>query len=224
MFDMLIASAPPRRRATGAGPAGLLSVVGHAALVAAAVYATLPAAPAPAADPVTDARVVYVDPAPPLRAPESPGPPSPADDLGPLAALHVPTIGVPPIATSDLRGPWRPTPGPGVADLRRSGGTPSGDIYAGAVVDEMPVLLSGPPLAYPELLRRARIAGRVMVEAVIDTSGHAEPATIRVVHAVHPAFADAVREYVRGALFRPGRVHGRAVRVLVRLPVEFALR
>jgi hypothetical protein len=34
----------------------------------------------------------------------------------------------------------------------------------------------------------------------------------------------AARDFVRQALFRPGRMHGRAVRVLVRLPIEFALR
>ncbi len=33
----------------------------------------------------------------------------------------------------------------------------------------------------------------------------------------------AGRAYVLGAVFRPGRAHGRAVRVLVRLPIGFTL-
>ncbi len=37
-------------------------------------------------------------------------------------------------------------------------------------------------------------------------------------------FEAAARAYVLGALFRPGRMRGRAVRVLVRLPISFTLR
>ena len=107
-------------------------------------------------------------------------------------------------------------------DMRpRSGGDQP---YDGALIEDPPVLLAGPPLAYPELLRQAGVQGRVEVEAIIDTSGRVEAASIVIVRSPHPGFAQPAREFVRGALFRPGRVGGRAVRVLTRLPIVFALR
>ena len=63
-----------------------------------------------------------------------------------------------------------------------------------------------------------------VVEAVIDASGRAEAGTVTVVRSPHPAFDEPARDFVRRALFRPGRMQGRAVRVLVRVPIEFALR
>ncbi len=53
--------------------------------------------------------------------------------------------------------------------------------------------------------------------------GRAEPGSL-VLQSSHPGFEGAARAYVLGALFRPGRTHGRAVRVLVRLPISFTLR
>src|SRR5438093_188320 len=39
----------------------------------------------------------------------------------------------------------------------------------------------------------------------------------------HADFEVAARAFVLSAMFRPGRTHGRAVRVLVRLPMSFTL-
>jgi TonB family protein len=78
--------------------------------------------------------------------------------------------------------------------------------------------------AYPELLRQARIQGRVLLEAVVDTMGRVEPASLIVVSATHPGFVAPARQTLIATLFRPGRVHGRAVRVRVRLPFDFTLR
>ena len=62
-----------------------------------------------------------------------------------------------------------------------------------------------------------------MLQVVIDTLGRAEPVA-RVCESSNPGFDGAALAYVRGALFRPGRVRGRAVRVLIRLPIAFTLR
>ncbi|MGH7675628.1 MAG: energy transducer TonB, partial [Gemmatimonadales bacterium] len=99
---------------------------------------------------------------------------------------------------------------------------PAGGALAGAV-DDPPELLSAPLPAYPELLRRAGITARVIVEAVVDTTGRAEAGSMRAIGDAHTAFQDAARESVRRALFRPARVRGQAVRALVRVPVEFRL-
>jgi protein TonB len=94
-------------------------------------------------------------------------------------------------------------------------------IYAAAIVDEAPLLLSPPP-PYPELMRQAGIAGRVLVQAVVDTTGRLEPASIRILESPSPGFERTTTEWARTARFRPARLRGRAVRVLVRQPVQFA--
>jgi len=73
------------------------------------------------------------------------------------------------------------------------------------------------------VLRAAGIEGRVVLQVVIDTLGRAERAAA-VVESSNRGFDAAALAYVRGALFRPGRVRGRAVRVLIRLPIAFTLQ
>jgi len=98
------------------------------------------------------------------------------------------------------------------------------DIFDPAVTNEPPLLLTAPVPAYPPSLRQAGIQGVVTVQTVIDTLGRAEPASLRVVNSPNPGFDGAALDCVRRALFRPGRVHGRAVRVLVNVPMQFTLR
>lgn len=45
-----------------------------------------------------------------------------------------------------------------------------------------------------------------------------------MVESSNRGFDAAALAYVRGALFRPGRVRGLAVRVLIRLPIAFTLQ
>ena len=92
-----------------------------------------------------------------------------------------------------------------------------------SMVDDPPVFLSGPQLQYPKLLRQAGIQGRVLVRAIIDTTGRAEPASVQVVESTHPGFDQAARDFVLHARFSRGRLHGRAVRVPITLPVNFRM-
>jgi TonB family protein len=98
------------------------------------------------------------------------------------------------------------------------------EVFMEAIVEEKPAVLSGPTLQYPELLRQAQIQGRVLVQAIIDTLGRAEPPSVKVLQSPNPGFDHSAKSYVTKALFRPGRVHGRAVRVLLQVPVDFKLR
>jgi TonB family protein len=100
----------------------------------------------------------------------------------------------------------------------------SNPVYMESVVDERPEVVSGPQLEYPDLLRQASIRGRVLVQAIIDTTGRAEPPSITIIQSPNPGFDQSARNYVLGALFRPARVHGRAVRVLINLPIDFKIR
>jgi len=84
-------------------------------------------------------------------------------------------------------------------------------------------VLSGPPSHYPELLRQAGIQGVVMVQAIVDTSGRVEPNSIKIVSSPNPGFDTPAKNQVLKTLFRPARVYGHAVRVLIQLPINFSL-
>ena len=101
--------------------------------------------------------------------------------------------------------------------------TAEGGLWSVALVEDPPVVLAGRAPVYPEPLRHAGIPGRVVVAVVVDTLGRAEPSSVAIVASSNQGFDPPARDYVLHALFRPARVHGRAVRVLVRLPVDFAI-
>ena len=98
------------------------------------------------------------------------------------------------------------------------------EVFSVDVVQEKPELLSAPQLAYPEPLRQAGIQGVVMIQAIIDTAGRAEPNSVRVLSSANPGFDSPARDYILRTLFRPARVYGHAVRVLVQVPVNFTIR
>jgi TonB family protein len=121
---------------------------------------------------------------------------------------------------------------PGTFDPRRflTFGTPDSTGGLGmAVVTESdltdpPQALRVPEPRYPDALRQAGIEGAVTVTYIVDISGFVEPTSIRIVSSDHPAFGEAVVAAVGKAQFTPGRVRGRAVRVLVRQVIRFATR
>jgi protein TonB len=63
----------------------------------------------------------------------------------------------------------------------------------------------------------------VIVQALIDTTGRAEPGSVRIIQSSHPGFEESAKSYMRQALFRPARLRGRPVRVVMDLPLEFRL-
>ena len=103
------------------------------------------------------------------------------------------------------------------------GVAPTGDWYPESLVEEKPSVLSAPQPSYPESLHRAGIGGRVLVQAIIDTSGRAEPSSVRIVQSPNPGFDSGSRNWILHALFRPARVHGRAVRVLIQVPLDYRI-
>jgi TonB family protein len=94
-------------------------------------------------------------------------------------------------------------------------------VYAEDGVTERPQRLSSPPARYPDSLRTAGIGGRVLVEVIVDSTGHADSACVRVLSTTHPGFEAPARDVVLGSTFAPGRLHGRAVPVMVRIPINF---
>src|SRR6266566_2611108 len=217
MFDRLIES----RRHFADRPlarGGTVSVLLHAGVCAVAVLATLrPHRVDGAAGPpiVISWPQPAEDPSPRDGFDGIPGPTEPPWDVPALSPIGLPPIDDRP--PFDLRVLLR-----GDGGEPRVGGAADGP-WTATTVDDPPALLAGPPLAYPEVLRRAGTAGTVVVQVVIDTLGRAEPRSL-LLERSHAGFDAAARAYVLGAVFRPGRAHGRAVRVLVRLPIAFTLR
>ena len=218
MFDRLIASGNHFADRPLA-PSGTVALLVHAGVCAAAVLATLrPHHVARAAGPpIIISWPASEDGSHVDRLGQVPGPTAP-----PIDVPTQPPIGLPPI---DARSPFD------VKALLRGAGDPRGGrdlhgptdgLWSATAVDDPPVLLAGPPLAYPEGLRRTGTAGSVVVQVIIDSLGRAEPGSL-VLQSSHAGFEAAARAYVLGAVFRPGRTHGRAVRVLVRLPIAFTL-
>ncbi len=109
---------------------------------------------------------------------------------------------------------------PGATGIDRSGlpdvapPRPGGDISA-------PELVRRIEPAYPEIARRARQEGVVVVEAIISSSGTIED--VRVVKSAGVLLDSAAEEAVRKWRYRPATLNGRAVRVLLTVTVAFRL-
>lgn len=233
MLDRLVASRPARTR-EGTATSAVVAVLLHGGLVTAAILATWPAPRQVAQTIILDEAPLYAPPSgaasrnrgavPALpRHWQTPDPRSfsvPTPDVGPL----------PPLGIRESR--WN---GSRAGDLESGGvgsvlsggaapaGAPDGTVYWEGVVDEPPVLLTHPALEYPALQRAAGLEGVVVFEVVIDSTGIPEPASLRVIEASHRGFVAPASHVVLGARFRPGRVRGRPVRVLVRQPISFQI-
>ena len=109
-----------------------------------------------------------------------------------------------------------------VADSSVRPGNPQ-FVWLASALREAPVLRGGVRLVYPDSLRRRGIAGKVVLEFVVDTLGQVEPG-IRVLDTADSLLVDPARQMVRGARYTPGRVRGRPVRVLVRMGLNVAPR
>ena len=159
----------------------------------------------------------------------------PPPDPVPLRPVPVPTAPIiqQVITTVPLPGPIPDVPGlpqPTVEPGPIVPPEPLGPVESGAdpmraeLLQDPPVLLTAPVPEYPRRLREAGIQGQAIVEAVVDTLGRVESGSLRVVHADQADFEASALASIRAALFRPARVLGRPVRVLVRVPVSFRLR
>lgn len=217
MFTRLIASQSRSAQRGRTGP-GLVAIVGHGAVVVGAVVGTLRPADPPRA---ISAVLMPWHEAPDSRA-------SPGGSVPPRAPiveelLGFPTTGPPAVPPIEPTRPFDGTQLPRSRGVAEDPSAPDATApWAADIVEEPPVLLAGRQPSYPEALRAAGITGRVVVQAVIDTLGRAEP-DVTVVESSHTGFEPPALDYVRHAVFRPGQVHGRRVRVLIRLPVDFRL-
>jgi len=224
VFDNLIESKRKKnsRRVFGVGA---VSLVVHTVVIAGAVYATLSAGEADNSVKV-DTAMVFMD------QPKQEKPPEqqpvqldvPLKGFQTVVAPDVIPTNIPPVNLQEHFDP-KDYSGTGVEGGVATGMVPTGnEVFMEAIVEEKPAVLSGPQLQFPELLRQAQIQGRVLVQAIIDTLGRAEPPSVKVLQSPNPGFDQSAKSYVTKALFRPARVHGRAVRVLIQIPIDFRLK
>jgi protein TonB len=227
VFDNLVESMPKKGGLKQQLPGTTLSIVFHGVLVYAAVMATLGAGDRGDAQKL-DTTMVFIqeeeekkEEQPEVKLEEVKG------FTALLAPVNIPT-NIPPINLNETFDP-RDFSGVGiekgisalsVADVK----VDPGKAFIEAAVDEKPERISNPPLEYPDLLRQAGIEGTVIVEVIIDTTGNAEAGSLRIIQSTNKAFELNAREAVLKSRYRPGRVRGQAVRVLVQVPITFNIR
>ena len=203
---------------------GFASLAIHSAMIAGVVYATPHAAPRD--DQVRMGKTVVLLAPQEQETAAAPPPAQLADALQGFQTVAVSAqipVDMPPV---DLQQHFDPKDysGSGVEGSWASGIVVSGnEVYAEALVEERPALLSAPAPVYPAFLRQAGIQGRVILPAVIDTMGRVEPASVRIMKSAHPAFDQPTKDWLLTALFRPARLHGRGVRVFINLLVDYSI-
>jgi TonB family protein len=76
---------------------------------------------------------------------------------------------------------------------------------------------------YPPNLRDSGVTGQAVMQFVVDEDGRVEGSTIKVISATHDAFGEASRDVLRQARFTPARVGSRKVRMMLQLPITWAV-
>src|SRR5437016_8901460 len=224
VFDVLIES-KRKKNSKKAFSVGFVSLTVHTAIIAGAVYATLNAGQTDHSVKV-EAPMVFLDQQQQQKPPEQ----QPVQLDVPLKGFQtvvapdvIPT-NIPPVNLQEKFDP-KDYSGTGVEGGVATGIVPTGnEVFMEAIVEEKPAVLSGPTIVFPELLKQAQITGRVLVQAIVDTLGRAEANSVKVLQSPNPGFDQSAKNYVLKCLFRPARVHGRAVRVLVQIPIDYRLK
>jgi protein TonB len=177
------------------------------------------------------------------RQPESPPPPTPGEtvempspttvpdeirvedpDAKPLPPEYVTGIGrpgdefgLPPAVPTPTTGHTEPTTAPRSENY----------VYMSDMVEAKPELANGGEVSrlferfYPRMLADQGVAGRVMLELIVEADGRVRPGSVRVVSATNPQFADATLRIVERFRFRPARVGDDAVPVMVTIPIDW---
>lgn len=210
---------------TTVAPSAMLSVAAHVVLIGAAVYGTgeqsrqLAEAisqrvyylPPPDRVPASNAlaeRIQYVDVGDGARPVglDAPGrqvvPPKPPEEAAGRSVLGADSLDQPataPFASTD-------------------------SVYSILNVDETAVRAEGSAAPiYPAELIEKGVEGSVLTNFVIDTTGHADTASIEILQASHPLFVQSVRTAIPGMRFSPAAVQGRKVRQVVEQRFQFRI-
>ncbi len=233
MFDTLIESKPKKERSA---LQMAFSLILHGVLIFGAVKATQGAVDA-MQDDVLDTTLIFLEA--PKETPPEPEPPPPDQIVSAnpppkgfqtvVAPEQIPTE-IPPVNLNERPVDPRDFTGKGVEGGIAAGvvgGTGpveiTGEEYLQVEVDDPPRMISSGPQRFPPAMQAAGIQGRVVLEFVVDTSGHAEPNSFKVLSSSHKAFEEPAKEMILKSVFKPGRVRGQAVRTRVQQIINFSI-
>jgi protein TonB len=236
MFNNLLESKPKKEKRGGGT---VTSVVVHSILVGLAVYATANAAiknEKPRQEKIDFVETPKDEPPPPKEEPPPPPPPDvvvappPPKGFQVLTApVNIPDV-IPDIDLSKKVTDEADFSGKGVA-----GGVAKGVEGGKAVVQsdqpyfefqvEKPVVPAPGSLQprYPDMLRQAGVEGEVLAQFVVDTTGRAEPGSLKILKSTHDMFVQSVKNALPQMKFIPAEVGGRKVKQLVQQPFTFSI-
>jgi protein TonB len=112
--------------------------------------------------------------------------------------------------TGDAK-PADPPPAPDTSAPLRVGG----DVKA-------PVAIHRTDPQYPDLARKSRVAGVVILEAIIDKDGNVDQ--VKVLKGLPMGMSEAAEQAVKQWKFKPGTLNGEPVDVIFNLTVNFTLQ
>jgi protein TonB len=231
VFENLIESKSTAKKSLGQS---VLSLLVHAAVIFAAVKVTTGAAET-IKEIVADTTMVFLKPPPPPPPPPDQPPPDVIVSANPppkgfqtvVAPTDIPKD-IPPIDLNEKPFDPKDFTGKGVEGGIAAGiigGTGpvevSGEVFLEAQLDDPVQPISIPTPRYPPVLQSAGIAGRVELQYVVDTTGHAEPNSFKVLKTTHPAFVEPAKEAITKGVFKPAKFKGQPVRQLVQQAISF---
>jgi len=237
MFNNLIESKPNRPKSLGQS---IVSVVLHVGLIAGIVAVTANAGQEEN-DKVREEELNFVDapkneppPPEPEKAPPPPemvaAPPPPKGFPVLTAPIDIQDT-IPDVDLSKAVTDEADFTGSGVAGGTSKGvvgGVPqpiSDQPYFEFQVEKQALEREGNPRPrYPEILRSANVAGEVLAQFVVDTSGRAEMRTFKSLKSDHDLFTAAVRTALPQMRFYAAEVGGRKVKQLVQQGFKFAVQ
>jgi protein TonB len=227
MLETLLESKSRGSRSVGGA---MVSIGAHTFLIAAAVYATAQARPAPERPREVISRF-YVPPSPaptPRVLSATTRQPRPVGRrlifVEPNLSIDVPPIDITPVVSR--ADDFGTTPIATAAPLDGEGTRPGSNdepFRADQVEKQVSVVPGAAAPRYPEILRSAGIEGRVTALFVVDEQGRSEEESVRFLRSDNRLFEDAVRAALRRMRFSPAEVGGRKVRQLVQMPFVFTL-
>ena len=232
MFDTLIESKPKRERSVGQT---VFSLVIHGLLIAGAVKVT--AGAAERVDEMLNDTTSFVlippeaTPPPPEPPPEdvvvSANPP-PKGFQTIVAPAEIPTE-IPPVNLSERALDPRDFTGKGVEGgiaagvVGGTGPVEIGQTFLEAQDDDPPQMIQQGPQIFPPSMTSAGIPGRVTMQYIVDVTGHVEPSSFKVLSTTHQAFVEPTKQMLLKSVFKPGKVKGTPVRVLVQQVINFTI-
>ena len=212
-----------------------LSVVAHTAIVAAVIAASLASTRLPTEAPKQMMPIFFTRPLPALGNPTPPRAAAPHLGRRAQAGVPLPHTVTAPATIPDAIPSVAPAAAAATDDIgdpngkkESTGNDPSapaaatGPLVAGAGGVTSPIAIHRVEPVYPAVPLRARMGGWVVLQCIIDKTGHIRD--VSVIHSSFAAFEQPALDAARQWVFMPGTLNGQPVDVIFELTVKFEVR